>query len=98
MTTPITITQHAYDRARERLSWKPSTLDRMTERAFIEGVRPKYTRGQLRAYIDMKRERYKDARNVRLHGEVIYFFRGKRLITLYQLPTELRKFIKVTKT
>lgn len=90
----VVITNHAYERAKERLSWNARTLDRMAERAFLEGVMHKDTKGSLNKYVAKLWFKYKHTNNVRIHGENIYFFSNNTLITLYQLPNELRKHVK----
>ena len=87
-------TKHAYDRAKERLSWKKKTLDRMMRKAFEEGVTHSDTTGQLNKYITDLWFKYKTANNIRIYGENVYLFRFTKLITLYRLPTELTKHVK----
>jgi hypothetical protein len=93
-STAILITEHAYDRAKERLSWKPKALDKMAEKAFSEGIQHKDTKGSLHKYITKLWFQYRNANNIRIYGENVYFFIGNKLITLYQLPNNLRKHVK----
>ena len=90
----IRITFHAYDRAKERLRWKVKVLDKMAEKAFLEGVKHKDTRGALNKYLNEIWSNHKKSDNVRIYGEVIFLFANNVLITLYQLPYELRKHVK----
>lgn len=43
----VLITEHAYERAKERLKWKSKVLDKMAEKAFLEGIKHKDTKGSL---------------------------------------------------
>lgn len=88
------ITNHAYERARERLRWSPSVLDKMAEKAFNEGVRHSDTKGALNKYITKLWFDYKQCNNIRIHGENMFFFAGETLITLYQMPNHFKKHTK----
>ena len=87
-------TKHAYQRAKERLSWKKRTLDRMMQKALDEGITHADTVGRLNDYITSIWKQYERANNIRIYGENIYLFRFNKLITLYRLPTELTKHVK----
>ena len=43
----VHITDHAYERAKERLSWKTSVLEKMAEKAYNDGICHKDTKGSL---------------------------------------------------
>lgn len=88
------VTEHAYERAKERLNWRPKTLDKMAQRAFNEGVQHKDTKGTLHRYITKLRFKYKYCNNIRIYGENIYIFCDHKLITLYRLQAKLIKHIK----
>ena len=88
------ITEHAYKRAKERLKWKNSVLDKMAEIALKEGLRHKDTKGTLRKYIDKLWLKYKNCNNIRIYGENIYIFPGSTLVTIYRLDNKLIKYIK----
>lgn len=91
------ITDHAYKKAKERLSWKSKVLDKMAQKAFDEGIHHKDTKGTLNKYITKLWFRYKSCNNVRIYGENIYFFCGQKLITLYRLDRKLIKHLKYCK-
>lgn len=90
----IFITDHAYERARERLGWKHDVLDKMASKALIEGVKHGDTKGTLHRYITKLWFEYKTANNVRIYGENIYFFCDNKLITLYRLEQKLIKHLR----
>jgi len=95
MTPEIIITQHAYERAKERLSLSPASLDRMAERAFTHGIKHADTKGRLHKYITHLWFDYRKADNIRLYGEFVYLFADVTLVTLFQLPRGLRKHAKL---
>lgn len=90
----IEITKHAYERAKERLNFSKGVLEKMAKKAFKDGIKHKETKGNLNKYVTGIWFRYKHSNNVRIYGEVIFFFAGNILITLYQLPNNLRVYIK----
>ena len=47
----IVITEHAYDRAKERRQWKRKTTDRMFQKVLENGKELKDTKGKLRKYL-----------------------------------------------
>ena len=48
-------TEHAYDRAKERLNWKSKVLDKMMQKAYEEGIQHKDTKGSLkRSFMDVR--------------------------------------------
>lgn len=85
---------HAYDRAKERLGWKSSVLERMMEKAFEEGLRHKDTKGRLRRYLDKMYLKYKSGNNMRIYGENLFIFENATLITIYRLDNGLIKTLK----
>ncbi len=88
------VTEHAYERAKERLGWKSKVLEKMAEKAFLEGIKHKDTKGSLMRYMTKLWFKYKHCNNVRIYGENIFFFCDNKLITVYQLPNDLRKHVK----
>ncbi|MEM0994068.1 MAG: hypothetical protein AAF847_06855 [Bacteroidota bacterium] len=86
-------TDHAYERAKGRLSWKKRTLDRMMLKAYQEGKTHGQTKGKLRKYLDKLYLEHKTANNTRIYGEVIYLFSNNILVTLYRLPNNLGPYL-----
>lgn len=89
------ITIHAYEKAKERFKWKNKVLDKMALKALNEGMSHKDTKSRLNKYISRKWKMYKHCNNTRIYGENIYFFKDDVLITLYRLPNELIKYVKL---
>lgn len=93
----ITITQHAYDRSKERLGFDRPATDKMALKAFTDGVAHGQAKGRLKRYFDKLYLEYKNANNVRVYGENIFLFSGSTLITVYQLPHDLKKLAQKSK-
>lgn len=87
----IVVTDHAYSRAKERLSMSRSSFLKLSERAFLSGIKHSDTAGNLKKWIDKTWFSHKNANNVRIYGEVFFLFSGNLLITVYQVPNNLRK-------
>ena len=87
-------TEHAYNRAKERLNWKAKVLDKMMQKAYEEGIQHKDTKGSLKRYITKLWFKYKFCNNVRIYGENIYFFCDQKLITLYRLDQKMIKHLQ----
>lgn len=90
----VKITEHAYERGKERLSLKHDSLDRLAETAYHTGLKHSETKGKLRKYIDKLWFTNQTANNIKIYGENIFIFSKNLLITVYQLPNDLRKYIK----
>lgn len=93
MKEDLIITDHAYKRAKERFRWKRSSLDRTAREAFKNGITHKDTKGSLNRFITKLWKEYENCGNIRIYGEVIYFFKGSLLITLYQIPNKYKKYV-----
>lgn len=85
------ITQHAYDRARERLGLNKNSFDRLVEKTLISGRKANTFKGTIRKYFDRLSIIYKTSPVV--YGEYLLFFVGGRVITTYQLPSHLKKYL-----
>jgi hypothetical protein len=89
----VSITDHAYLRAKERLSLSRGAFEKMAEKAYISGIGRMETRGRFRKYVDGLWNRKAD--NIRIYGEVVYLFHRHVLITVFALPNEFKKYLKV---
>lgn len=88
------ITEHAYLRASERLSLSRDSLNKLSERALNSGLSASnFKHGKFKRYLDHLYFKYRKANNIKIYGDVIYLFRNKVLITLYQLPNEFKKAV-----
>jgi hypothetical protein len=88
----IIITDHAYSRAKERLSMNKTSFRKLSEKAYLEGVTHADTAGNLNKYITkLYKAGGERANNIRIYGEVLFMFKGNILLTTYQVPNNLRK-------
>lgn len=87
---PVFITEHADERMKQRLGLPKSARQSAAQRAFDKGRQHKDTAGRLKRYLDGCWLKHRNADNVRLHAEHIWFFQGCRLIALYEIPKSLR--------
>lgn len=92
----MVITNHAYERAKERLGWTQKVLDKMSSKALSEGIKHSDTKGRLNKYITATYFSYKSANNIRIYGENVYLFDKDVLITIYQLPNNLKTHGNIT--
>ena len=96
LSNTVEASDHAYKRARERLSWKPSTVDKMAIRAWVSGYTLSELSGGLRRWIEKKGEDYV-ARYYRVYGEYLYIYGYSlgtaTLATVYNIPSEYVKLI-----
>ena len=83
------ITQHAFDRTRQRMGLNADALVKMAATALVKGMPHHATKGKLRRYLDGIFLRSMVANNMRVYGHYIYLFRGEKLITIYNMPNEL---------
>jgi hypothetical protein len=95
VTINIIVTDHAFRRAKERLGLNSKAFSRMAMKSFIAGKKHKDCKGQLKKYIDKIWLEQRQANNIRIYGEVLYLFRNNYLITVYQLPNDLKKYVGV---
>ena len=89
------LTQHAIKRSKERLNLNEVSLLRLAEKALEVGKKHHECKGKIRKYLDKLWLNYKTCNNPRIRGEVLFLFKDEKLITLYQIPLELRRWVKI---
>jgi hypothetical protein len=85
------VTEHAFQRAKQRLGWPPSATARMAQKALDCGVRHQDTAGRLRRFLDHQFLLHGHGNNTRIYGQHVFIFEGPVLITILYLPNELRR-------
>ncbi len=94
----ITITEHAHQRARERLNWSRASLERMVDRVFYFGIAVDQARGQVARYLASRET--DDGGIVRAYGEHIFVFGTTAaladiaLVTVFEVPLPLRSLLR----
>lgn len=94
MDSYVELTGHADERLKERLGLPKKARRVAAQRAFDHGKPHSQTRGALKRFLDDKWLKYQLADNVRIYAEHIWFFAGRTLITVYEVPKNLKGGIK----
>ena len=97
MENKVIATEHAIEKAKERLGWNYKVLNKMMLKSFVDGIKHSDTKGTLNRYITKLWFKYQTANNIRIYGENVYFFKGQTLITLYRLDNKLIKHLRYCK-
>lgn len=91
----VEITKHAEERLIERCGLNKKSVQRIADKAFNDGIRHGQTKGSLKKWIDGLYFTNKTANNIRLYGDKAFIFTNERLITVIQIPSNLRNDMKV---
>lgn len=86
----IQVSKHAETRLRERCGINRKSAQRIAEKAFNEGIQHSQTKGNLKKWVTSLYFNNKAANNIRLYGDKAYIFGGETLITVLQIPSNLR--------
>lgn len=86
----VTITDHADARLKERLGLPKSARAAAAQRAFDQGKRNGDATGKLKRFLDKCWLQHRKANNVRIHAEHIWFFAQETLVTVYEVPRNMR--------
>ena len=93
----MTITPHAYSRAKERCGLNKSAFNHMLEKALINNLTHIDAKAQLHKYITLVVMKHKFHFKVLLHDKYMVLHTNDTVITVYQLPNSLlplKNFIK----
>ncbi len=80
----ITITEHGYDRLKQRNGWNKKTANRMAQRVYRDGHRINDIKGYVRIWMKSK-DQCEESEYV-VYGENLYVFRENCLITSIHVP------------
>lgn len=89
------ITDHAYEKAKERLGLKKRSFDKMALEALEKGKTHSECKGSLKRYVTKLWFQYKICNNIRFHNQNIFFFVEDKLITVYQCPKKYHNHLKI---
>ncbi len=88
----VSVTTHAYERAKERLSWSRKVCKKEAIRAYQYGVRhPEDTEKIYEALLTHLGVKDKTSDRVVIKDEIIFIFSNRLLVTLYKIPNELKR-------
>lgn len=85
------VTKHATRRIRSRVGIAKGGAERVAGRALEKGISHGETSGVLHGYMTRLFFKYKTATNLRIWCNYVYVFCDETLVTVFQLPPELRK-------
>jgi hypothetical protein len=85
------ITEHAYERAKERCGLNRAAFERMAGIALSDGLRHADARGRLKRWMDREFLTHRNGNNMRIYGEHLFVFAGTDLITVLHVPHDLRR-------
>lgn len=80
------VTKHAQKRIRERCGLPKKAVQRMADKALVEGVRHKDTVGALHKWVDGLFLQARNGNNIRLYGNHAFIFHDEILITVINIP------------
>ena len=86
----IEVSRHAYERLHERCGLSRKAATRMAEKAFYTGMKHSDTKGQINRWITSLYFNNKNANNIRLYGNFAYIFCNKILVTVLEIPNNLK--------
>lgn len=86
----IEVSRHAYERLHERCGLSRKAATRMAKKAFYTGMKHSDTRGQINRWITSLYFNNKNANNIRLYGNFAYIFCNKILVTVLEIPNNLK--------
>lgn len=90
------ISKHAQKRIKERLGLPKRAVRAHVAKVLEYGSGLDQMKGQLRKYVEYRCIAYENrCDNPRLYGHHLFFFSGETLITVLEVPTELRKHINL---
>lgn len=88
------ISNHAKMRMKQRCGLNEKSCERIARKAFEEGICHSQTKGQLNKWVTSLYFKNEDANNIRLYGDKAFIFCGEVLVTVIQIPNELKKNMK----
>ena len=92
------MTDHAFDRAKERCGWNRNAAQRMANKALADGVILTDTAGSLKRYIDKQHISHPGHRSV-IYGNSIFIFADENVVvTILDLPLKYRRSAKDAKS
>lgn len=86
----IEVSRHAYERLHERCGLSRKAATRMAEKAFYIGMKHSDTKGQINRWITSLYFNNRNANNIRLYGNFAYIFCNKILVTVLEIPNNLK--------
>ena len=87
----MNVTRHATKRTKDRVGLSKKIAGKNAEKAFNYGLKHSETKGNLNKYITkLYFSKNNNANNIRVYHEYIYIFNDETLITILELPNNLK--------
>lgn len=87
----MNVTRHATKRTKDRVGISKKIADKNASKAFQYGLKHSETKGNLNKYITkLYFSANNRANNIRVYHEHVYIFAGTTLITILELPNNLK--------
>ena len=88
------VSNHAEMRMKQRNGLNKKSCERISKKALEKGIRHNQTKGRLNKWVTSLYFNNQKANNIRLYGDKAYIFCGEVLVTVLQIPNDLRKDMK----
>lgn len=93
----IKLTKHAEQRAKERCGYNKKSAYRIAKKVYETGIRAEDTKGSVRTWLIDRQLKHPENEEIRLYGDKAWMFTNSNeptLLTILQIPTELRYKVK----
>lgn len=88
------VSKHAEMRLKQRNGLNKKSCERIAKKALEKGIMHNQTKGRLNKWVTSLYFNNRNANNIRLYGDKAYIFCGEVLVTVLQIPNDLRKDMK----
>ena len=90
----VIVTNHAYDRVRERVGLPKRAVERLARTAMQRGRTSDEFNGFMALYLDRVQDRHNPDAVVKVFRGYMWLFCDNRLLTVIQIPKDLRRVIE----
>lgn len=87
----VIVTRHAADRMQERGGLNRKSIQRIANQVYSNGYPIERTKGRLRKWMYKISKSNPSAQNLRIYGDKLYIFSNDVLITVFNIPNNLKK-------
>ena len=87
----VIVTRHAADRMLERGGLNRKSIQRIANQVYSNGYPIERTKGRLRKWMYKISKSNPSAQNLRIYGDKLYIFSNDVLITVFNIPNNLKK-------
>lgn len=91
----VIVTRHAADRMLERGGLNRKSIQRIANQVYSNGYPIERTKGRLRKWMYKISKSNPSAQNLRIYGDKLYIFSNDVLITVFNIPNNLKMILSV---